>query len=165
MKYTLCLSLVLVLGLSGIARAETSVLEGPAGCTWNATVKKADKSSASVHVDEQYGSCVDEACPVDAEGKTYKLSGKKYKTGEVIKIWVDLDKKGKEHATAEVPKCWSQTVMLPTAPENIAPSTGPAAVKSPDASDITPVTSHISDSDPFDMPPVEAFPPPAVSKE
>ena len=170
MRYALCLTLVLVFGLSGIARAGTpGFLEGPAGCTWNATVKKVDKSSVSVHVDEQYGSCIDEACPVDATGKTYKLTGKKYKADEIIKIWVDLDKKGKEHATADIPKCWTQTVMLPPAPEDIAPAAGPDPVKSSDttariSTPYSPV-SRMSDSDFLDMPPVEAFPPPSVSRE
>lgn len=144
---------------AGFALASSPGLtEGPAGCTWNATVKKVGKSSISVYVDQQYGSCVDEPCPIDAEGKSYTLSSKKYKAGEVIKIWVDLDKKGKERATLNIPKCWTQTVMLPTAPEEIAPSAGSITTTFP-------VDSHITDSDPFDMPPVEAFPPPEVSKE
>lgn len=161
---------LLVLGAPIPAMAGSpGVIEGPAGCTWNATVKKVNKSSMSVHVDEQYGSCVDEACPVDAEGKTYSLPAKKYKTGEVIKIWVDLDKKDKEHATLDIPKCWTQTSMV-TVPELDAPAIAPAAgsAKKPpmDYSDLAPVTSnlasHMSDDD---MPPIEAFPPPAVSKE
>lgn len=153
-----------------MARAENpGFLEGPSGCTWNATVKKIDKSSVSVQVDEQYGSCIDEACPVDATGKTYKLTGKKYKADQVIKIWVDLDKKGKDRATADIPKCWSQTVMLPPAPEDIAPAAGPAPVKSAQIYEIPAPSSlpasHMSDSDPFDMPPVEAIPPFPVTRE
>lgn len=152
------LTLLVFLAPSFALASSPGLTEGPAGCTWNATVKKAGKSSISVHVDEQYGSCMDETCPIDAEGKNYTLTGKKYKAGEVIRIWVDLDKKGKDRATLNIPKCWTQTVMLPTAPENIAPSAGSVAVTSTHISDT-------SDFDPLDMPPVQAFPPPLVSRE
>ncbi len=105
--YSLPLFFALLLALPAFA-SSPGMIEGPPGCTWNATVVEMGEANAALRLDTLYGTCMQQPgdCgkPDDVVTITFELKDEITK-GATKKIWVDSDAEGNLRATLTHPAC------------------------------------------------------------
>lgn len=84
------------------------MIEGPPGCTWDATVIAVSGAQVKIRLEKMYGSCMYEPGPCGSAGDVLSLPNgkdKPAKAGDALQVWVDADADSHLRASLEPPVC------------------------------------------------------------
>jgi hypothetical protein len=107
-KILAALVFVAMLPLKGVA-SSPGMIEGPSGCTWNASVVRVQDTQITLRLNAIYGACMQDPSPCGKEGDTIEakltVAQNSVEIGSTVQVWVDAT-----GATFSPPTCTSRPI-------------------------------------------------------